>query len=69
VSLRELADPMRDLELPSTVEIAPDEDLSFRARAGAKPGVDFTANDRPRESRVVVTIRPDRLYAADLSAG
>ena len=47
-------------------EVTPDDDKSFAARAGAKYGQDFTAHDRPGERRVVVTIRPRRVYAADL---
>lgn len=60
------ASPFRYLELSGDAELAPDDDASFAARAGAKYGEDFTEHDRPGERRVVVTIRPRRVYAADL---
>jgi PPOX class probable F420-dependent enzyme len=60
------ASPFRYLELSGDAEVTPDDDGSFAARAGAKYGQDFTEHDRPGEGRVVVTIRPRRVYAADL---
>ncbi|HET6690099.1 MAG TPA: PPOX class F420-dependent oxidoreductase [Miltoncostaeaceae bacterium] len=59
------ASPFRYLELSGEAELA-DDDGSFVARAGAKYGQDFTEHDRPGERRVVATIRPRRVYAADL---
>ncbi|MGE0027742.1 MAG: hypothetical protein AB7O78_19310 [Thermoleophilia bacterium] len=58
--------PFRYLELSGDAEIAPDDDTAFAARAGAKYGQDVTEHDRPGERRVVVTVRPRRVYAADL---
>ena len=60
------ASPFRYLELSGDAELADDDDGSFVARAGAKYGQDFTEHDRPGERRVVATIRPRRVYAADL---
>ncbi len=60
------ASPFRYLELSGDAEVTPDGDKSFAARAGAKYGQDFTEHDQPGERRVVVTIRPRRVYAADL---
>lgn len=60
------ASPFRYLELAGEADVAPDGDTSFAARAGAKYGQDFTEHDQPGEERVVVTIRPRRVYAADL---
>lgn len=62
------ANPMRYLELSGDAELAPDDDASFAAHVGAKYGQDFTAYDREGERRVAVTIRPRRVYAADLGA-
>ena len=58
--------PFRTLELSGDAEVTPDDDKSFAARAGAKYGQDFTEHDAPGERRVAVTIRPRRVYAADL---
>ena len=58
--------PMRYLEVSGDAEVEPDDDKSFAARAGAKYGQDFTAHDREGEGRVIVTVRPRRIYAADL---
>ena len=60
------ASPFRYLELSGDAEVTPDDDKAFAARAGAKYGQDFTEHDQPGERRVVVTIRPRRVYAADL---
>lgn len=59
--------PYRYLELAGEAEVVPDADGSFVARAGAKYGQDFTVHDRPGDERVVVTVRPRRVYAADLT--
>lgn len=58
--------PMRYLEMSGDAEVTPDHDKSFVARAGAKYGQDFTDHDRDGERRVVVTVHPRRIYAADL---
>lgn len=58
--------PMRYLEVVGDAEMTPDDDLSFAAKAGAKYGMDFTQHDRPGETRVVVTVRPVRVFAAQL---
>ena len=60
------ASPFRYVELSGDAEVTADDDKRFAARAGAKYGQDFTEHDRPGERRVVVTIRPRRVYAADL---
>lgn len=61
------ANPMRYLELSGDAEVTPDDDKAFAARAGAKYGQDFTVHDAEDDRRVVVTIHPRRVYAADLS--
>ncbi|MGD9573453.1 MAG: PPOX class F420-dependent oxidoreductase [Thermoleophilia bacterium] len=66
VLITDPGNPMRSLELSGDAEIVPDVD-GFVARAGAKYGMDFTEHDRPGEGRVVVTVRPHRVYATDLS--
>lgn len=66
VLIADPADPMRYLELSGDAAVTPDDDKAFAARAGAKYGQDFTLHDAPSEGRVVVTIHPRRVYAADL---
>lgn len=61
------AQPLRYLEIVGDAEVTPDADGAFVAKAGAKYGQDFTSYDRPGEARVIATIRPTRVYAADLS--
>jgi len=63
------ANPARYLELRGDATIEPDDDYQFATRLGAKyGGVDLRTMDGPGESRVVVTINPVKVYAADLSA-
>ena len=62
------ANPARYLEIRGDAQIEPDDTYSFAARVGAKYGADLQPMDGPGESRVVVTIRPVRVNAVDLSA-
>ena len=53
------ANPYRTLEVRAQAELTPDTDNAFAGKLGAKyGGADFTANDRPGESRVVVALQP-----------
>ena len=53
------ANPYRTLEIRARAEITPDADYAFAKKLGAKyGGADLSANDRPGESRVVVSLRP-----------
>ena len=53
------ANPYRTLEVRARAEIAPDEDYAFAKKLGAKyGGADLSANDRPGEMRVVVSLQP-----------
>jgi hypothetical protein len=42
--------------------ITPDDDYAFADRVGEKYGADLRENDRPGETRVVVTVRPTRVH-------
>jgi PPOX class probable F420-dependent enzyme len=64
----DLANPGRYLEIRGDAELAPDDDYAFARRVGAKYGTDLRRMDAPGESRFVVTIRPIRINAVDLSA-
>ena len=53
------ANPYRTLEVRARAEITPDADYAFAKKVGAKyGGADFSANDRPGETRVVVSLQP-----------
>ena len=63
------ANSLRYLEIRGDAQLEPDDAYSFAARVGAKYGADLHQMDGPGQSRVVVTIRPTRINAVDLSAG
>ena len=67
VFLLDLANPYRYLEIRGDAEISPDDDYSFADQVGAKYGADLREHDQPGQSRVIVTIRPVRLNAVDMS--
>ena len=51
--------PYRTLEVRAQAQIAPDLDYAFARKLGAKyGGVDLSTNDRPGETRVVVSLQP-----------
>jgi PPOX class probable F420-dependent enzyme len=53
------ANPYRTLEVRARAQIAPDADYTFAKKLGAKyGGADLSANDRPGETRVVVSLQP-----------
>ena len=54
--------PYKYLELRGDAEIAPDPDYEFADKVGAKyGGADMRKMDQPGETRVVVTIHPERV--------
>jgi PPOX class probable F420-dependent enzyme len=56
----------RTLEIRGDVEITPDPDFAFCAKAGAKYDSDFRRNDQPGETRSIVTLHPTRIVATKL---
>jgi PPOX class probable F420-dependent enzyme len=68
--LLDLANPLRYLELRGDADVTPDDDYSFADRLAAKygEGVNLREMDAPGQSRVVVTVKPVRIVAVDLSA-
>jgi PPOX class probable F420-dependent enzyme len=53
------ANPYRTLEVRARAEITPDLDYAFAKKLGAKyGGADLSTNDRPGETRVVVSLQP-----------
>lgn len=63
------ANQSRYLEIRGDAQIEPDDAYSFAAKVGVKYDADLRQMDGPGQSRVVVTIRPTRINAVDLSAG
>ena len=56
------ANPYRTLEVRARAQIAPDLDYAFARKLGAKyVGVDLSTNDRPGETRVVVSLQPVKM--------
>ena len=62
VLLLDLANPYRYVEVRGDAVITPDDDYAFADRVGEKYGADLRENDRPGETRVVVTVRPTRVH-------
>jgi PPOX class probable F420-dependent enzyme len=61
------ANPYRTLEVRARAELSPDRDYAFADKVGKKYSADLRTMDRPGESRVVVTLRPIKVNAVDLS--
>jgi PPOX class probable F420-dependent enzyme len=70
VFLLDLANPLRYLELRGDAEVTPDDDYSFADRLAAKygEGIDLRQMDAPGQTRVMVTVKPARVVAVDMSA-
>jgi PPOX class probable F420-dependent enzyme len=66
--LLDLANPYRYVEIRGDAELVSDDDYTFADRVGAKYGADLRRMDQPGERRVVVTIKPTRVRAVDMSA-
>lgn len=65
----DLQNPYRYLEVRGRAEITPDDDDAFARKLGEKyGGADVREYDAPGTKRVVVTIRPERVHAVDMSS-
>jgi PPOX class probable F420-dependent enzyme len=62
----DLENPYRYLEVRGNAEIEPDDDYAFAGLVGAKYNADLKVHDNPGESRLVVTIVPENIYAVDM---
>jgi PPOX class probable F420-dependent enzyme len=62
----DLSNPLRYLEVRGRARMEPD-DGAFAQKVGAKYEADLAAYDRPGESRLVVTIEPEKIYPVDMS--
>ena len=61
------ANPLRTLEIRARAEMKSDADYTFADKLGHKYGADIRKMDPPGEQRVVVTLRPTKVNATDLS--
>jgi PPOX class probable F420-dependent enzyme len=63
----DVANPYRYMDVRGHAEIMSDDDYAFATKVGVKyGGADLREHDAPGETRVVVTIRPSRVYAVDM---
>ena len=67
VLVLDLQNPYRYLEIRGRARVEDDADYAFADRVGRKYGADLRQHDRPGESRVVVTVEPEKVYAVDMS--
>jgi PPOX class probable F420-dependent enzyme len=67
VLVLDLQNPYRYLEIRGHARVEDDPDYAFADRVGQKYGADLRQHDRPGESRVVVTVEPEKAYAVDMS--
>jgi PPOX class probable F420-dependent enzyme len=67
VLILDLQNPYRYLEVRGRAEIEPDDDYVFAGRVGKKYDADLRQYDTPGSTRVVVTVRPDKVHAVDMS--
>jgi PPOX class probable F420-dependent enzyme len=64
----DLENAYRYLDVRGSARIEPDDDYAFADRVGAKyGGSDLREHDGPGETRVVVTIDPENVFAVDMS--
>jgi PPOX class probable F420-dependent enzyme len=68
VLVLDLKNPYRYLEIRGHAHLEDDADYAFADSVGRKYGADLRQHDRPGETRVVVTIEPDKVHAVDMSA-
>jgi PPOX class probable F420-dependent enzyme len=63
----DLANPRRYLEVRGRARVESDPDYAYAEKFGAKYGMDLSGIDPPGQTRFVVTIEPEKVYAVDLS--
>ena len=64
----DLVNPRRYLEVRGRARLTPDPEHEFAPRLGAKYGLDLSGIDPPGQTRVIVTIEPERIYAVDMGS-
>jgi PPOX class probable F420-dependent enzyme len=64
--LLDVANPYRYVDVRGHARLEPDADYAFADKVGAKYGADLREHDGPGDSRVVVTIEPERVFPVDM---
>ena len=67
VLVLDLQNPYRYLEIRGRARLEDDADYAFADRVGRKYDADLKQYDGPGESRVVVTVEPEKVHAVDMS--
>jgi len=67
VFILDLQNPLRYLEIRGNAELVPDDDYEYADRLGVKYGADIRTFDPPDQTRVMVSVRPVRVNAIDIS--
>jgi PPOX class probable F420-dependent enzyme len=67
VLVLDLQNPYRYLEIRGRARIEEDADYAFADRVGQKYDSDLRRHDRPGETRVIVTVEPEKVHAIDMS--
>ena len=63
----DVENPYRYMDVRGRAELTPDDDYAFANKVGAKyGGADLSEHDAPGETRVVVTIKPSKVYAVNM---
>ena len=64
----DLQNPYRYLAVKGDARLEPDPDYAFADKVGAKyGGADLREHDAPEHSRVILTVEPVSVFAADMS--
>jgi PPOX class probable F420-dependent enzyme len=63
----DLQNPARYLEVRGRARVTPDPERAFAPKLGAKYGMDLSGIDPPGQTRVIVTIEAEKVYAVDMS--
>jgi PPOX class probable F420-dependent enzyme len=67
--LLDLENPYKYVDVRGRARLEDDGDYAFADKVGAKyGGADLREHDGPGDSRVIVTIEPDRVFAVDMGA-
>jgi PPOX class probable F420-dependent enzyme len=65
--LLDVSNPYRYVDVRGRARLEPDDDYAFADKVGAKyGGADLRDHDGPGDSRVVVTIEPDNVFAVNM---
>jgi PPOX class probable F420-dependent enzyme len=67
VLVLDLQNPYRYLEIRGRARIEDDADYAFADRVGQKYDSDLRGHDGPGETRVIVTVEPEKVHAVDMS--